>query len=121
MLDKFRELMDSITEEQKKEFELETEKWLKLQEKLEKEGYVYNTPKSYSLKLLNDAGHFPIGITSYACEETFIFKSKRAAKKAWKSRVLGFDGWFYSDTDFNKNVKTDELFNNKVYWLYYKN
>src|SRR5690349_3056050 len=97
-----------ITDEERETLEfLARERWI------EEQGYEWNTDKSYSLKLLNEAGYFPIGITSYACEETFIFKTKKEAKKAWKSHVLGFDGWFYSKRDFEKEVMTDEYFKSK--------
>ena len=87
---------------------------------LYEQGYRYNTDKSYSLKLLNDAGYFPIGITTMMCEETFIFKTEKEATKAWKSGVLGNEGWFYGKKAFKKALEQYEKdmgYKNEIFWL----
>ncbi len=83
------EILSRITPEEHAKFERQIEEDMAFQEMLYEQGYRYNTDKSYSIKLLNDAGHFPIGITTMMCEETFIFKLEKEATKAWKSGVLG--------------------------------
>ena len=78
---------------------------------------------SYYLDILNKAGHFPIGITEMAGEETFIFRTEKEAKKAWQSRTLGNAGWFYGIKSFRKEKKWwEELTNRelKVYWIWKK-
>lgn len=107
------EYLSQISEEDKLRMEKEIEEDIQFQEQLIKDGYKWNTDKSYSLKLLNDAGYYPIGITYYYGEETFIFSSARKAKKAWNIRVLGYDGWWYSEKKFRK-IKGSE----KIYWLW---
>ena len=115
-----QDILDNITKEQSEEFErnwLEAEAYHRW---LEENEYSYNTDKSYSLKLLNDAGHFPIGITTMMCEETFIFNTEKEATKAWKSSVLGNDGWFYGKRNFQKDLdkyEKDMGYKNEIFWL----
>lgn len=111
-----QKFLDEITDEDRERFRKETDEFLVFQAQLESEGYKYNTDKSFSLKLLNDAGHYPIGITCMMCEETFIFRSSREANKAWKSRILGYDGWWYGLKAFQK-AKREYKNEIKVYWL----
>lgn len=115
-----QEILDRITPEEHAEFERQMKEDMAFQEMLHEQGYRYNTDKSYSIKLLNDAEHFPIGITTMLCEETFIFKSEKEANKAWKSRVLGNDGWFYGKKSFKKALEQYEKdmgYKNEIYWL----
>ena len=113
-------ILDNITKEQSEEFErnwLEAEAYHRW---MEENGYSYNTDKSYSLKLLNDAGHFPIGITTMMCEETFIFKTEKEADKACESGVLGNEGWFYGKKAFKKALEQYEKdmgYKNEIFWL----
>ena len=120
ILEEFRKRMDERTEEKKKQMEIEVYDFLAEQRWLEEQGYEWNTDKSYSLKLLNEAGYFPTGICNLACEETFIFKTEKEAQKAWKSRILGYEGWWYGKKNFLKYLEEHERdFETKVkiYWL----
>ena len=120
ILEEFRKRMDERTEEEKKQSEREVYDFLAEQRWLEEQGYEWNTDKSYSLKLLNEAGYFPIGICYLACEETFIFKTEKEAQKAWKSRILGYEGWWYGKKNFLKYLEEYERdFETKVkvYWI----
>ena len=112
-----QQILDRITPEERSQHAREMLEFMAHERWLEEQGYEYNTPNSYSLKLLNDVGHFPIGITTYMCEELFIFKTGKDAKKAWSSHVLGFDGWMYSKRQFEKEVQNDEYFKAHLYWL----
>jgi len=120
VIEEFRKRMESRTEEEKAETLRQMEEELAFQESLTEQGYKYNTDKSYSLKLLNDAGYFPIGICSMMSEETFVFKTEKEANKAWKSRILGYEGWWYGKRNFLKAVVEYETKYNteiKVWWL----
>ena len=120
ILEEFRKRMDERTEEEKKQSEKEVYDFLAEQRWLEEQGYEWNTDKSYSLKLLNEAEYFPIGICYLACEGTFIFKTEKEAQKAWKSRILGYEGWWYGKKNFLKYLEEHERdFETKVkiYWL----
>ena len=115
-----QEMLDRITPEEHVEFEREMLEAEAYHRWLEENGYSYNTDKSYSLKLLNDAGHFPIGITTMMCEETFIFNTEKEATKAWKSGVLGNDGWFYGKRNFQKDLdkyEKDMGYKNEIFWI----
>ena len=115
------EILLNITEEEKAEHKRITDEFLAKERWLEDNGYIYNTDKSYSIKLLNDKGHFPIGITRMMSEETFIFRTEREATKAWKSRTLGYEGWFYGIESFRKEKKEyEEQMETKlkIYWLW---
>ncbi len=116
-----QDLLDQISPEEKEQYIKNAENYLKREEELYTQGYRYNTDKSYSLVLLNEAGHFPIGITYMTAEEVFIFKTEKEANKAWTSRVLGYDGWWYGKRNFLKYQKEYEAqFGEiKVYWLNY--
>ena len=120
ILQSFRKRMGERTFEEKQKTERKLMEYLAEQRWLEEQGYEYNTDKSYSLKLLNDDGYFPIGIATIACEESFIFKTEKEADIAWKSRVLGNEGWWYGKRNFlkyleeyQKDMKTEV----KIYWI----
>ena len=69
---------------------------------------------------MNDAGHFPIGLTTMICEETFIFKTEKEADKACESGVLGNEGWFYGKKAFKKALEQYEKdmgYKNEIFWL----
>ena len=115
-----QDILDRITPEEHAEFKKQIDRDIAFQDMLYEQGYRYNTDKSYSLKLLNDAGHFPIGITTMMCEETFIFNTEKEATKAWKSGVLGNDGWFYGKKSFKKALEQYEKdmgYKNEIFWL----
>lgn len=121
--DFIQDILDNISIEEMEAFSRETEAFLEREKWLSDNGYVYNTPTSYSLELLNKAGHYPIGITSIGCEESFIFTTRKKANKAWRSRVLGYEGYFYSLMDFRKEKKWYESnvkSKLKVHWLWKK-
>jgi len=113
-------MLDKITPEQHAQFERKfLEDWA-YSRWLEEQGKEYGTDTSISLDTLREAGHFPIGITKYACEELFIFHTKYEAHKAY--RELEFHkrsavGWWYSKNQFQKEISNDKYFNSKIYWL----
>ena len=118
-----QEMLSKITDEEREEHRRITEAFLKREQELRDKGHKYGTNTSYSLVELKSNGHFPIGITTLGCEETFIFSSERKANKAWKSRTLGYEGYFYSLEDFRKEKKWYENKMDvkiKVYWLWKK-
>ena len=113
-------MLDRITPEEHAEFKKQIEEGIAFQDMLYEQGYRYNTDKSYSLKLLNDAGYFPIGLTTMICEETFIFKTEKEADKACESGVLGNEGWFYGKKAFKKALEQYEKdmgYKNEIFWL----
>lgn len=113
-------IMARLSPERRAEIKREILEDLAFNRQLEEQGYVYNTDKSYSLKLLNDAGHFPIGITTMMGEETFIFKTETEANEAWNSHVLGYDGWFYGEYSFKlaqEEYEKELDFKLNIYWL----
>ena len=115
-----QDMLDRITPEEHAEFKKQIEEGSAFQDMLYEQGYRYSTDKSYSLKLLNDAGHFPIGITIMMCEETFIFNTEKEADKACESGVLGNDGWFYGKRNFQKDLdkyEKDMGYKNEIFWL----
>lgn len=113
-------LRSDLSPERRAEIKRKILEDLTFNRQLEEQGYVYNTDKSYSLKLLNDAGYFPIGITTMMGEETFIFKTETEANEAWESHVLGYDGWFYGEYSFKlaqEEYEKDLGFKLNIYWL----
>ena len=115
-----QDMLDRITPEEHAEFKKQIEEGIAFQDMLYEQGYRYNTDKSYSLKLLNDAGYFPIGLTTMICEETFIFKTEKEADKACESGVLGNEGWFYGKKAFKKALEQYEKdmgYKNEIFWL----
>lgn len=58
----------------------------------------YGNPKSVMLKEIREKGFKPIGITVMLCEETFIFKGKKDAERAWE--IFKPEGWWYGIGDF---------------------
>lgn len=115
-----QDMLDRITPEEHAEFKKQIDRDIAFQDMLYEQGYRYNTDKSYSLKLLNDAGYFPIGLTTMICEETFIFKTEKEADKACESGVLGNEGWFYGKKAFKKALEQYEKdmgYKNEIFWL----
>ena len=119
-----QDILDRITPEEHAYLKKQIDKDIAFQDMLYEQGYRYNTDKSYSLKLLNDAGYFPIGLTTMICEETFIFKTEKEADKACESGVLGNEGWFYGKKAFKKALEQYEKdmgYKNEIFWLDGKN
>ena len=115
-----QDILDRITPEEHAYLKKQIDKDIAFQDMLYEQGYRYNTDKSYSLKLLNDAGYFPIGLTTMICEETFIFKTEKEADKACESGVLGNEGWFYGKKAFKKALEQYEKdmgYKNEIFWL----
>lgn len=88
-----------------------------------------------NLKFLHKAGFNPIAVTQMYFEDTYVFKTKKEANRAYKQfeKDLQFKknsknkkkrivGWWYGKKDFLDEVKRYETDNNgyskvKVYWL----
>lgn len=95
----------------------------------------YGTPESVVLKYLIDGGHNPIGISVMACEETFIFQTKKESSAAYNFINMPEspwvnEGWFYAIDDngewpwekarkdyVDSCYKGSEHNAPKVYWL----
>lgn len=115
-----QEFLDKLTPEDHARIERNMYEHEAKERWLEERGYEYGTENSYSLKLLNDRGFFPIGITYMMGEETFIFKDDSLADEAWKSRILGCGGWWYGEREFTETRKEYEdewKVNLYVVWL----
>lgn len=77
------------------------------------EEIVYNHRRPLSdfteqIKKIKEKGFNVIGVSQIYFEDTFIFKTKKEAKKAY--RTLERDekeviGWWYSKEDFEKSVE----------------
>lgn len=70
----------------------------------------YGTPNSLLLKEVREAGFKPIGITVLMCEETFIFKGKEEAQRAWEK--FKPEGWWY---DFGSWEDTRKEYVKEIY------
>ena len=103
-----QKMIDKITPEDHARMEREMYEHLAHERWLEEQGHEYGTKTSYSLKVLNEAGFFPIGITYMSGEETFIFKDSEKANEAWESHLLGWDGWWYGEREFKEVRKEYE-------------
>lgn len=115
-----QKMLDKITPEDHAKMERKFYESLAFKRWLEEQGYEYGTETSYSLKILNDAGFYPTAITYMMGEETFIFENASTANKAWESRLLGWDGWWYSQKDFDevrKEYEKDFDVKLNVIWL----
>ena len=92
-------ILSEIDEYQSKQFELDIERDIAWEKFLIEKGHKYNTPTSYSIKLLKDAGYKPLAICSYYGEETFFFETAEEAKKAYEEMEVEerlVCGWFHS-------------------------
>ena len=106
--DIIQEILDRITPEQHKEYEREFQDMLAHNRWMEENDLEYNTPTSPSLQILKEYGFYPIGITSYFLEETFIYNTAKEANLAYKKleKELGLIcGWWYSKRQFEKELK----------------
>lgn len=101
-----QDILDSISIEQSEEFE---RKWLESlahHRWMEENNYEYCTDTSPSLIELGKNGFYPVAITSFYLEETFIFRTKKEANEAYKKmekELGGVVGWWYSEKDFQKS------------------
>ena len=112
-------MLDKITPEEHAQFKRQMDEDWAYSRWLEEQGKEYGTDTSISLDILREAGHFPIAICTMMCEETFVFKTEAAANKAWKNRVLGYEGWWYGKRNFLKAVKEYEQDFEKEIKIYY--
>lgn len=112
-------ILSEIDEYRQKEIELDIERDIAWGEFLKEKGHKYNTPTSYSIKLLKDAGYKPLAICSYYGEETFFFETEEEAKKAYEEMEENKGsvcGWFHSAEDIDKLEQPDGS-KIKVEWI----
>lgn len=98
-------ILSEIDEYRQKEFELDIERDIAWNNFLVEKGHKYNTPTSYSIKLLKDNNHNPLAICSYYGEETFFFETAEEAKKAYEEmeeNKRSVCGWFHSVDEIDK-------------------
>lgn len=85
--------------------------------------HIYGTNNSQLLQEIKTAGFNPIAITVMMCEETFVFKGKAEAMRAWE--IFRPEGWWYDLGEFietRKQYVKDAYGGNvdkapTVYWL----
>ena len=126
-----QDILDSISIEQSEEFEREYLEMEAYHRWMEENGLQHCTDTSPSLIELEKHGFYPVAITSFYLEETFIFRTKKEANEAYKKmeKELGeVVGWWYSEKDFQKeleeSMKEGEYYENghpKIYRLDEKN
>ena|SRR5690606_16558381 len=112
-------ILSELDEYQSKQFELDWERDVAWKKFLVEKGHKYNTPTSYSIKLLKDAGYKPLAICSYYGEETFFFETAEEAKKAYEEMEENKGsvcGWFHSVEDIDKLENPDGS-KIKVKWI----
>ncbi len=103
-----QDILDNITKEQSEEFE---RNWLEAEAHhrwMEENGLEYCTNTSPSLITLNKHGFYPVAVTSFYLEETFIFRTKKEANEAYKKlekKLHLVSGWWYSEKDFQKELE----------------
>ena len=122
-----QDMLDRITPEEHAEFEREMLEAEAYHRWMEENGLKYCTNTSPSLAILKKHGFYPVAITSFYLEETFIFHTKKEANEAYKKleKELGeVVGWWYSEKDFQKeleeSMKEGEYYENghpKIYRL----
>lgn len=103
-------ILSEIDEYQSKKLELDIERDVAWGKFLIEKGHKYNTPTSYSIKLLKDNGHNPLAICSYYGEETFFFKSEEEALRAYEEMEVKkglICGWFHSVEEIDKLENPD--------------
>lgn len=116
-MDKHNKIIES------EEFKTRFQKHIDFIEMVSDGGYVWNTPTSYSLKVLREYGYKPIGITTMMCEETFIFETQEEASRAYEDLEVDkgeIDGFFYGRTafihameEYQKDYETELT----IYWF----
>lgn len=103
-----QDILDSISKEQSEEFEREYLEMEAYHRWMEENGLQYCTDTSPSLIELEKYGFYPVAITSFYLEETFIFRTKKEANQAYKKlekELREVVGYWYSEKDFQKELK----------------
>ena len=103
-----QDILDSISIEQSEEFEREYLEMEAYHRWMEENGMKYCTDTSPSLIELEKHGFYPVAITSFYLEETFIFRTKKEANEAYKKlekELHLVSGWWYSEKDFQKELE----------------
>ena len=103
-----QDILNSISIEQNEEFEREYLEMEAYHRWMEENGMKYCTDTSPSLIELEKHGFYPVAITSFYLEETFMFRTKKEANEAYKKmeKELGeVVGWWYSEKDFQKELE----------------
>lgn len=112
-------ILSEIDEYCLKEIELDIERDIAWEKFLKEKGHKYNTPTSYSVKLLKDAGYKPLAICSYYGEETFFFETAEEAKRAYKDMEVEkrlVCGWFHSVEEID-NLENPDGSKIEVRWI----
>lgn len=112
-------ILSEIDEYQSKQIELDIERDIAWGEFLKEKGHKYNTPTSYSIKLLKDAGYKPLAICSYYGEETFFFETAEEAIKAYEEMEVTKGlvcGWFHIVEEIDELEQPDGS-KIKVEWI----
>lgn len=102
-----------------KEIELDIERDIAWEKFLKEKGHKYNTPTSYSIKLLKENGHKPLAICSCYGEETFFFETAEEAKIAYEEMEVEKGlvcGWFYSVEEID-NLENPDGSKIEVRWI----
>ena len=99
----FQKILDSITPEQKAEFDVNMKTFDKWHNEHPDHGERYGTDKSYWLETIREKGFNPIGITVMLCEETLIFATKEETDAAAKEFMP--EGWWYSVNNWEESRK----------------
>ena len=103
-----QDILDNITKEQSEEIE---RNWLEVEAYhrwMEENCLEHCTNTSPSLITLNKHGFYPVAVTSFYLEETFIFRTKKEANEAYKKlekKLHLVSGWWYSEKDFQKELE----------------
>ena len=116
------QILSRITPEEHAEFERQIEEDIAFHEQLKKDGKIYATDTSITLEIVRTEGFNPIGICSYAGEETLIFKTQKEANSAYKKlekEQKKVYAWWYSKKQFEKEVEESKGFYqpSKIFWL----
>lgn len=120
-------ILSEITPEEMEWYEEEMQKASDHHNWMVENGLEYCTNTSPSLMELKQHGFNPIGITSHYLEETFIFRTKKEAKKAFKKMEKELNlisGWWYGKKDwekeYNDSIKKGACYEKghpQIYWL----
>lgn len=102
-----QDLLDKISPKEREWIDKSIEFNLQYEEFLQQKGYIEGTPTSHALLILAEYGFYPIAITYYYGEETFVFKTKAEAKKAYnllEKKLEKITGWFYGEKSWQQTI-----------------